>query len=237
MMPASRTLRAALPAAALLALAGCGASATASSGSSSPAAAPSASAAAASPAAGGTIPVLHAGGTATFGDPQSEGVPEQESWKLTSVAYIPYAAAVVGGTDGDVAASLGANALKQGDRYLVLGLKITDIGPAGFHGDFTLATADFGWGEPSGATAVTRALCMPPPPPGLTEPDAQYASGICGTESLAPGQSVTGYLVAEVPDAPAVLVVIGPQSATPLLVVDPGNLVGKDKCVVKAKFC
>jgi hypothetical protein len=67
--------------------------------------------------------------------------------------------------------------------------------------------------------------------------DPQFISGMCVVNALEPGQSVTGYLFFEVPDAPAVVSATEPEPQTPLLVIDPSGLVRKDSCVVKAKFC
>jgi hypothetical protein len=77
------------------------------------------------------VPVLRKGSAVTFGDPQAAGqdgatVTEHETWKLASVHYIGYAAAVKGGQDDDVAADLGSNTLRPGQRWPVLGLTITD---------------------------------------------------------------------------------------------------------------
>ena len=233
---------AAVAAFAVVLAAGCGAAKAPAPAAGSAGA--SAHASRAAPAVqGATIPVLHKSASVTFGDPQAVGsdgatVTEMQTWKLTSVHYISYAAAMKGGQYGDVPANLGSNALKPGDRYLVLGLTITDHGPDGMSNtSYTVSSASYGWAEPDGHTGLTQDYCLGQAPPGNTQLDPQFVSSMCVVNALEPGQSVTGYLFFEVPVAPAVVAAVEPEPQTPLLVIDPDGLVSKDTCVVKAKFC
>jgi hypothetical protein len=161
-----------------------------------------------------------------------------QTWKLNSVHYIGYAAAMKGGEDGDVPANLGSDALTKGSRFLVLGVTITDRGPDGMSNtSYTVSNASYGWAEPSGKTGLTQDYCLGQAPPGDKQLDPQFVSDMCVVNALEPGQSVTGYLFFAVPDAPAVVAAVEPEPDTPLLVIDPSGIVGKDSCVVKAKFC
>ena len=196
------------------------------------------------------IPILHKGTTVKLpyvtetSGTQGAEVIENTTWTLTSASYISYAQATIGGTDGDTAAGLGANALKAGDRYLVLGLIIDDNGPSGFDNDFPLGNAYFVTVYRSAGKDINSqvdAYCMSEPPPGTQPPaGAQFASGICSTNTMQPGQTVNGYVFFEVPDTPSLLFVVGnvgTQNGKPILAIDPDNLVAKPICDGSATFC
>lgn len=175
---------------------------------------------------------------------QGAEVIENTTWTLTSVSYIPYAQAITGGTDGDTASGLGANALKSGDRYLVLGLTIDDNGPSGFDNDFPLNNANFVTVYRSGGKDINGqvdAYCMGQPVPDEPPPAGQqFASDICSTNTMQPGQTVHGYVFFEVPDTPSLLFVVGnagTQDGKPILAIDPDNLVAKSVCDGSAAFC
>ena len=216
---------------AVLALAGCS-TATVTS-------APAATGAAAGAAPSGpSVPVLRPGKSVTFTDPVSAGtqgavVLEHETWKLTSVSYIGYAAAMAGGTDADVPANLGASSLRPGDRYLVLGLTITAGAPDGFvNTDWTVSSASYTWSQADGNTGSTADYCLSQAPPGNAQLDPQYISGMCVVNALKPGQHINGYLFFEVPETPAAVTVYGPQAEAPLVVIDPDGI-----CRTSAKGC
>lgn len=82
--------------------------------------------------------------------------------------------------------------------------------------------ASYGWAEPNGRTGLTRDYCLGQAPSG-PQLDPQFISEMCIVNSLEPGQSVTGYLFFEVPDAPAVVVAVEPKPQTPLLGSRPGR--------------
>jgi hypothetical protein len=217
-------------AAAVLALAGCGGAAV-STGTAP--AAPPASVTPAAPA----VPVLRPGGTVSFADPVPAGttgavVMEHETWKLTSATYVSYKTAMAGGVDADIPANLGASSLRPGDRYLVLGLTVTAGGPDGFtNTDWTISSGSYTWAQPDGSTGPTAAFCLGQAPPGFTQADPQFISGMCVINALRPGQRITGYLFLEVPGAPAAVTVFEPEPETPLLVIDPDGICrGAVKC-------
>jgi hypothetical protein len=196
------------------------------------------------------IPILHEGTTVKLpyvtemAGTQGAQVIENTAWKLTSIGYISQAQATLGGTDGDTASGLGANGLKAGDRYLVLGLTVDDSGPSGFDNDFPLGNADFVTVYRSGGKEIngqTDAYCMSETPPGTQPPaGAQFASDICSTNTLQPGQTFNGYVFFEVPDTPSLLFIVGnagTQDGKPILAIDPDNLVAKPVCDGNAAFC
>lgn len=196
------------------------------------------------------IPILHKGSTVklpyvtTTAGTQGAEVIENTTWTLTSVSYISYAQASVGGTVGDTASGLGANALKSGDRYLVLGLTIDDNGPSGFENDFPLGNANYVTVHRSGAKYINNQVddyCMGETPPGTQPPaGAQFASKICSTNTMQPGQTVNGYVFFEVPDTSSLLFVAGnagTQQGKPILIIDPEKLVAKTVCNGTAAFC
>jgi hypothetical protein len=173
----------------------------------------------------------------TFADPVLVGttgaeVMEHETWKLTSATYISYAAAMAGGADADVPANLGANSLRPGDRYLVLGLTITAGGPDGFtNTDWTVSSGSYSWAQADGSTGATEASCLGQAPPGFKQLDPQYVSGMCVINTLRPGQRISGFLFLEVPDAAAAVTVFETEPETPLVVIDPDGICkGKVKC-------
>jgi hypothetical protein len=87
----------------------------------------------------------------------------------------------------------------------------------------------------------TDAYCMSETPPGTQPPSgAQFASDICSTNTLQPGQTANGYVFFEVPDTPSLLFIVGnagTQDGTPILAIDPDNLVAKPVCDGNAAFC
>lgn len=174
-------------------------------------------------------PVLRPGKSVTFADPVTTGTqgavtPERETWTLTSVHDISYAAAMAGTADTDVPANLGAAPLRPGDRYLVLGLTITAGGPDGFtNTDWTLSSASYSWSQADGNTGSTADYCLGQAPSG-SQADPQYISDMCVINALNPGQRISGYLLFEVPAAPSAVAVYGPQSGAPLVVVDPDEV-------------
>lgn len=218
----NRTALAAIPLGAL-ALSGC-ASATSSS------AVPVATTAATAPSspARPTVPVLRPGKSVTFADPAARGagaVPERETWKLTGVSYISRAAALAGGTYDDVPADLGADSPRPGDRYLVLGLTITDDGPAGFtNPGWTVSDASYSWSKADGSTGSTGYACLGRSAPDSTQPYPQFVSDMCVVNGLNPGQHISGHVFFEVPAAPAALTVFGQLSGSPLVVIDPDGI-------------
>lgn len=197
------------------------------------------------------IPILHKGTsvklpyvTETAGTQGAEAI-ENTTWTLTSVSYISYAQAIVGGTDGDTASGLGAYALTAGNRYLVLGLTIDDNGPSGFSNDFPLGSANFVTVYRSGGKDINGQVdadCMSQPVPDATATSAgqQFASNICSTNTMQPGQTVSGYVFFAVPDTPSLLFVVGnagTQDGKPILAIDPDSLVAKSVCDGSAAFC
>jgi hypothetical protein len=190
------------------------------------------------------IPILHLGKSVTFADPQSVGdqgatVAEKQTWKLTAVKYITYAEATAGGTDGDVAAQLGADALQPGYRYLVLGLTVTDGGPSGVGGSggvqFTLTNADYAWSESSGKTGTTTEGCVSSEPlPGQSTVTQPYVSSLCSTQNLEPGQSASGYVFFAVPDTSAIVALAETSPEKVLSVIDPDNLAPESECDPKS---
>jgi hypothetical protein len=189
------------------------------------------------------IPVLHAGTSAkikwvTGTTGAGADVTVATTWRISSVSWIPYAAAVQGGGDGDVAASLGSEPLPAGDRYLVLGLTITNDGPGAMDdtsfplssgGDFTTVTHAGG----KYVNGQTGPFCESQQLPGMTYISGKYASGICDTGTLEPGQSAAGYALFALPTTPTLLIASGTsgsQQSQPVAVIDPGNLVHKTSC-------
>lgn len=126
----------------------------------------------------------------------------------------------------------------------MLGLTITDNGASGFTSDnFPIGSASFETVYRAGGKYVngqTDAYCESAPTPGASKVSGEYSSQICSTNVLNPGQSVTGYVVFEVPDLASLLFVIGAngtQSSKPILVIDPDGLVHKSVCDGTATFC
>ncbi|HEX3957770.1 MAG TPA: hypothetical protein VHZ03_14225 [Trebonia sp.] len=193
-----------------------------------PAASVAAPAAAPSSPAPAAVPVLRPGRSVTFADSSARdagSTPERETWELTSVSYISRTAALAGGADDDVPADLGADPPRPGDRYLVLGLTITDDGPAGFtNPGWTVSDATYSWSEADGSTGSTGYACLGQSAPGSTQPYPQFVSDMCVVNGLAPGQHISGHVFFEVPDAPAAVTVFGQVSGAPLVVIDPGGV-------------
>lgn len=249
MMPVRRALIPALIAGATL-ISGCSGSSSPGTSQGTPRTTPST--AAASPAhntdqaTSDVVPILHVGKTVHLGyvtgDQAASGAEpvEQTSWTLTSVHYISYATAMKGGQYNDVPSNLGSNSLLPGQRFLVLGLTIKDLGPSGFSNNFPIGNATFVVATSKAAVGATDDYCMGQAPPGDSQYGVQYISQICSTNTVEPGQSVTGYVFFAVPDGKTALYVAGnsgSQDSKPVLIIDPDNMTSNQTCHVGVKTC
>ena len=182
--------------------------------------------------------VLHAAQTGGMpASSQAAGV--GETWRLNSVNYISYAQSQEGRADSvDVAQQIGANEPLPSDQFAVLGVTVTN---AGTEPDTSpvISGGTFYWVTPAGKTGQTAAYSVGVPPPdssaGVLAPYVTNAQPTHGN-SLNPGQSITGYMVLEVPDSPSAILVTTAMG-NPGIELDPLHLIRADICSVTAKSC
>ena len=196
------------------------------------------------------IPMLHKGMsvklpyvTETTGTQGAEVI-ENTTWTLANVSYIPYDQAITSSKDGDTASGLGANALKSGDRYLVLGLTIDDNGPSRFDNNLHqqrhlrdgLPQRREGHGRQSGrrllhGPASTRRTAASGPAIRLGHLLHEHHA------ARPDGERVRLLRSARHPSLLLVVGNAGTQSGKPILAIDPDNLVAKSVCNGTAAFC
>lgn len=238
-----------------LLLAACGGSATTAttSAATSPKAPASTSAPAQPKAAPSATPVIQggaiippAGYTAILHTGQTAGMPAaaqpagvSETWTLTSVHYISYAQSQEGRADSvDVAQQIGANEPLPSDQFAVLGITVRN---AGTEPDASpvISGGTFYWVTLAGKTGQTALYGVGVPPPdtsaGVLAPYVTNAEP-AHINSLNPGQSITGFVVAEVPDQPSAILAES-SDAEPAMLIDPQHLTTADICLDTAKTC
>ncbi len=239
-------------AAALLALAGCGTTAAtttmpkAPASTSTPSQAPKAAPSATPVIQGGVIippagynAILHLGQTAGMDAAAQQPAGVNETWTLTSVHYISYAQSQEGRADStDVAQQLGANEPLPSDQFVVLGITVKNAGTEPDSSPVISgqeSTDTVYWGTEAGKIGQTRAYSVDSTATGVLAPYASNAQPT-SVNVLNSGQSITGYVVFEVPDAPSAILV-GTSAGNVIIMVDPLHLTQASTCAVTAKSC
>ena len=163
-----------------------------------------------------------------------------ETWTLNSVHYISYAQSQQGKADSlDVAQQIGTDEPQPSDQFVVLGITVKNAGTAPDTSP-VVSQGTFYWVTPAGKTGQTGLYGVSAPAPGSSAGVlAPYVSNAQPgyINSLNPRQSVTGYVVAEVPDVPSAILALSSGEQSPAIELDPLHLIQADTCLDTAKSC